>query len=130
MDPLNGIDASNTGLANTARTQQESNSMDKQTFGAAVVSETLNQMNTNSSGQMDANYDFQTKVLGASAGVGTPDTSTIAVTDKETFGAAVVSSTLEAMNTDASGKTDSDYDFQTKVLGAYAGSGTIVDTKS
>ncbi len=130
MDPLHGIGANGTGLANTARTQQETNAMDKQTFGAAVVSETLNLMNSNSSGQMGASYDFQTKVLGAFAGIDTPDKSSIAVTDKETFGASVVSGTLDVMNSDAFGKTDSDYDFQTKVLGAYAGSGTIVDTKS
>ncbi|MHC1713576.1 MAG: hypothetical protein AB9872_15620 [Solidesulfovibrio sp.] len=36
---------------------------DKQTFGAQVVSGTLNQMNTDQSGHLDPDFDFQTKVL-------------------------------------------------------------------
>ena len=37
-------------------------------------------------------------------------------TDKQTFGAQVVSSTIDRLNTNQSGQTNSDYDFQTKVL--------------
>ena len=37
--------------------------MTKQTFGAQVVSKTLDYMNKNQFGQTDADYDFQTKVL-------------------------------------------------------------------
>ena len=49
--------------------------------------------------------------------------------DKETFGAQVVSKTLDYMNEDSSGSTDSDYDFQKRVLeGAFTGKGTIMDT--
>lgn len=77
---------------------------DRQTFGAAVVSKTLDYMN------------------GASSGP--------APFDKQTFGAAVVSKTLDYMNSSSFGghKNGSDYDFQTSVLGAvYAGRGTIMD---
>ena len=116
------------GVTATNQTRQQEQSMDRQTFGAAVVSETLDLMNTDSSGRMDSSYNFQKQVLGAFAGVGS-GTSDIAPVDKETFGAAVVTSTLDAMNTDMGGNTDSSYDFQKKVLGAYAGFGTILDTK-
>jgi len=50
---------------------QAANTMAKQTFGAEVVTETLNVMNQDNSGT-DADYDFQTKVLGAAySGSGT-----------------------------------------------------------
>lgn len=42
----------------------------KQTFGAQVVTATLDKMNTNSSGAVNADYDFQTKVLTAGAVAG------------------------------------------------------------
>jgi len=47
---------------------------DRQVFGAQVVAKTLDTMNRNQnmSGAPDADYDFQTKVLGAAyAGKGT-----------------------------------------------------------
>jgi len=47
---------------------------------------------------------------------GTSLGSMAAVTDKQTFGAQVVSGTLNQMNTDQSGRLNSDFDFQTKVL--------------
>ena len=71
---------------------------DRETFGAAVVSETLDIMN----------------------GTG----STPAPVDKESAEAAVVSKSLDYMNSgsnsgDTAGMAQS-YDFQTDVLGAYA----------
>lgn len=51
--------------------------------------------------------------------------------DKETFGASLVSSTLDTMNTDPFGSdSSSDYSFQKSVLGAYAGLGGVVDTSA
>ena len=49
---------------------------------------------------------------------------------KQTFGAEVVSETLNVMNQNQNNAgTNPDYEFQTKVLGpAYAGSGTTIDT--
>lgn len=130
---INGIgdgnSASGYGVTATSSTQQENQTMDRQTFGAAVVSETLDLMNTTSSGRMDSSYDFQKKVLGAFAGTTTSGGGSTAPMDKETFGASVVTSTLDAMNTDMGGTTDSSYDFQTKVLGAYAEGGNILNTK-
>lgn len=117
------------GVTATNRNSQQHQNMDRQTFGAAVVSETLDLMNTNSSGKLDSSYDFQKQVLGAFAGTGSGSSSGVAPVDKETFGASVVTSTLDAMNTDMGGKTDSSFDFQNKVLGAHAGFGTILDTK-
>lgn len=52
MDAISG-----TSLNATAQTS------DKQTFGAQVVSATIDRMNTNQSGQKNSDYDFQTKVL-------------------------------------------------------------------
>lgn len=78
--------------------------MDKQTFGAAVVSETLDTMN----------------------GSG----SSYAPVDKASADASLVNKTLDYMN---SGSSNSDsgmaqsYDFQTDVLGAYA-MGSLVNT--
>ena len=69
---------------------------DQQTFGAQVVSETLDTMN-------DA-------------------TAQSAAFDRETFGAAVVDKTLDYMNSDPFGSSGSDmsqtYDFAKSVLGA------------
>ncbi|EGY24062.1 hypothetical protein DA2_3713 [Desulfovibrio sp. A2] len=90
---------------------------DSQTFGAAVVSRTLDTMNGVSSSSMQA-----------------------APWDKQTFGAAVVSKTLDYMNSPGlggsgnsgssgwSGSMSADYDFQKSVLGAaYSGKGVLFD---
>ncbi|MBU1610254.1 MAG: hypothetical protein KKC99_00280 [Proteobacteria bacterium] len=104
--------------------------MDSKTFGAAVVSETLDTMNSGSDSGSNS-YDFQKQVLGAHAGLGSSAAGLGAgqPTDKETFGASVVSSTLDAMNTDAMGNSDSSYEFQKKVLSAFTGNGSIVNAK-
>ena len=48
--------------------------------------------------------------------------------DKDTFGAQVVTKTLDYMNASPSGSQNSDYDFQKSVLSAvYTGTGTILD---
>ncbi|QAZ69064.1 hypothetical protein [Solidesulfovibrio carbinolicus] len=39
--------------------------LDQQTMGAQVVTQTLDKLNTNANGKLDADYDFQTKVLSA-----------------------------------------------------------------
>ncbi|NDV25125.1 hypothetical protein [Desulfovibrio sp. JC010] len=54
------------------------------------------------------------------------------VSDKQLFGAQVVTKTLDYMNSDQfSGSTNSDYDFQKSVLSAaYSGVGTIANTKA
>ncbi|QJB57484.1 hypothetical protein [Pseudodesulfovibrio sp. zrk46] len=80
---------------------------DQQTFGAAVVSETLDIMNNTGSG------------------------SNLAPVDKASAEASLVSKTLDYMNTgsssgDSAGMAQS-YDFQTDVLGAYA-KGSLVNT--
>ncbi|BDQ35793.1 hypothetical protein SYK_01530 [Pseudodesulfovibrio nedwellii] len=79
---------------------------DQQTFGAAVVSETLDYMNDTSSG------------------------SSFAPVDKMSAEASLVSKTLDYMNSgsssaDKTGMAQS-YDFQTSVLGAHA-KGVVVD---
>lgn len=77
-----------------------------QTFGAAVVSATLDTMNG---------------VSQASA----------APFDKQTFGAAVVDKTLDYMNSGNSGggMDAASYDFQTSVLGAaYSPVGNVLDS--
>jgi hypothetical protein len=52
-----------------------------------------------------------------------------AITDKESFGAAVVSSTLDKLNSGPSGG-NSDYEFQKTVLGGHAASlGLVADYK-
>ncbi|WP_027180080.1 hypothetical protein [Maridesulfovibrio bastinii] len=59
--------------------------------------------------------------------------STTTASDKQTFGAQVVTKTLDYMNSDSgnSGSTNSDYDFQKSVLGShYSGLGAIADTKA
>ena len=49
--------------------------------------------------------------------------------ERESAEARVVSETLDHMNEDSSGDTDSDYEFQETVLsGIYSGKGTIMDT--
>lgn len=73
--------------------------MDTQTFGAAVVTKTLDYMNGQGSSSIDN-----------------------APMDKQTFGAAVVSKTLDYMNSGQShdnGMAQS-YDFQKSVLGGHA----------
>ncbi len=97
---------------NTGNTSGISTGMDGQTFGAAVVSKTLDTMN---------NVSFSP-----------------APTDASTFGAAVVSKTLDYMNSGslggnasfgASSGMDSSFDFQMSVLSpAYTGKGTILDS--
>lgn len=81
-----------------------------QTFGAQVVSATLDTMNGVSSNQL-------------------------APTDKQSFGAAVVSKTLDYGNSNqfrhgnSFGSADADYDFQKSVLGgAYSAVGSVLDT--
>ncbi len=59
MDALSG----NTAGAAASAIQQ-------QTMGAQVVTETINKMNTGPNGQVNADHDFQTKVL-AGMGKGT-----------------------------------------------------------
>lgn len=82
---------------------------DKQTFGASVVSGTLDAMNGTRSNK-------------------------IPVTDKASFGAAVVSTTLDYMNSPKPGTSkpsdmNNTYDLNQSVLGAaYSGIGTIVDS--
>lgn len=76
---------------------------DRQTFGAQVVTKTMDYMNGSSS-------------------------SDLAPVDKETFGASVVSKTLDYMNSGSIGRDNSSlYDFQTSVLGAAAGLGGFVN---
>lgn len=89
----------------------------KQAFGAAVVSKTMDYMN-NFSGSRGASFSA-------------------APVDKQTFGAAVVSRTLDTLNSGqgythrnqhANQLSGADYGFQKDVLGAYmAGKGTIAD---
>lgn len=80
---------------------------DQQTFGAAVVSETLDIMNNSGSG------------------------SSMAPVDKASAEGALVSKTLDYMN---SGSMSGDkagiaqtYDFSKDVLGAYAGTGSLLN---
>lgn len=83
--------------------------MDKQIFGAQVVSKTLDYMNNSSGGGF-------------------------APVDKQTFGAAVVSKTLDYMNSGSMGGAGSaggmsqTYNFSKDVLGAYtSGIGALAD---
>jgi hypothetical protein len=76
------------------------------TFGAQVVSKTLDYMNNQGSG------------------------NEFAITDKQSFGAAVVSKTLDYMNSSTSYGSDMSqtYDFSKSVLSGYmAGKGAITD---
>ena len=59
---MDAICCSTSGAAASALKQQ--------TMGAQVITETLNRLNTNDNGQVNADYDFQTKVL-AGLGKGT-----------------------------------------------------------
>ncbi len=82
---------------------------DRQTFGAAVVTKTLDTMNNTGSGP--------------------------AAFDKQTFGAAVVSKTLDYMNAGETGRhraqsgMEQTYQFGKDVLSAaYTGKGTVIDS--
>lgn len=80
--------------------------MDRETFGAAVVSETLDRMNG----------------MGGRSGP--------APVDRESAEASLVSKTFDYMNSGSSGSDagmSQSYDFQTSVLGAYA-TGALVNT--
>lgn len=92
------------------QTQMRSQNMAKQTFGAQVVTSTLDTMNG----------------MGSQSGM-----SAGPITDKQSFGAAVVSSTLDYMNSGGPGSMSSnvgDYGFQKQVLGAaYSGASAIAD---
>jgi len=84
-----------------------SSPFDQQTFGAAVVSKTLDYMNNSGSG------------------------SGFTPVDKASAEASLVSKTLNYMNSgsssgDQTGMAQS-YDFQTSVLGAFA-KGSVIDT--
>ncbi len=112
---------SDLGISSTSFANSSAGVWDKQTFGAAVVSKTLDTMNGVASSPLQA-----------------------APWDKQTFGAAVVGKTLDYMNSSGLGNTggaksagstgwsgsmSADYDFQKSVLGsAYSGAGTLVDT--
>ena len=67
---------------------------------------------------------------------GTSSTDSFAPTDKQTFGAAVVSKTLDYMNSGSSGSSASSdmsqtYQFSKDVLGAYtSGIGSIADANA
>lgn len=54
---------------------------------------------------------------------------TASALDQQTMGAQVVTQTLDKLNTDAGGKVDPDYDFQTKVLSAM-GKGAHINTSA
>lgn len=56
---MDAIGGSTSGAAASA--------IQSQTMGAQVVTETINKMNTDSSGKVNPDHDFQTKVL---AGMG------------------------------------------------------------
>ncbi len=83
-----------------------SGAISKEAFGAAVVSQTLDNLN-----------NTQNKP---------------APVDKESFGAAVVSQTLDNLNNNsATSVSGADYQFQKDVLSAaYSGKGTIVDVNN
>jgi len=44
---------------------KQASSMQRQTFGAQVVTKTLQHMNQNQYGSADSDYEFQTRVLSA-----------------------------------------------------------------
>ena len=58
--------------------------------------------------------------ISGSSGFGSSSGSTSAISDKQVFGAQVVSATLDKMNQNGFGQTNSDYDFQKSVLSAHA----------
>ena len=57
--------------------------------------------------------------ISGTSGFGTSSGSTSSISDKQTFGAQVVSATLDKMNQNGFGQTNSDYDFQKSVLSAH-----------
>ncbi|CCO22109.1 hypothetical protein [Maridesulfovibrio hydrothermalis] len=65
-------------------------------------------------------------------GISAAATAVEKATDKQLFGAQVVTKTLDYMNSDQSGSsTNADYDFQKSVLSAhYMGKGTLANTKT
>ncbi|WP_232034855.1 hypothetical protein [Desulfovibrio ferrophilus] len=67
--------------------------------------------------------------MSAVGGVSAASTFSMAA-DKETFGAQVVTKTLDYMNSSpSSGSTSANYDFQKSVLSAvYTGTGTLLDS--
>ncbi len=85
---------------------------DSQTLGASVVTNTLNMMNSQGPSMM----------------------SPMAPMDKQTIGASVVTGTLNTMNYGSpSGMAGADpvaqsFDFNQQVLGAYAGTGSVLNT--
>jgi len=100
ISPVNG------SLAETL--SGTSSPTDKQSFGAQVVSSTLDTMN----GQ---------------GGAGTEATS---ITDKASFGAAVVTKTLDYMNSGSSHGSElaQNYDFSKNILSSYtANTGGVTD---
>lgn len=79
--------------------------LDQQTFGAQVVTKTLDYMNNSQ--------------------------PSVAPMDSQTFGASVVNKTLDYMNNGGFGAADGGmsqtYDFSKDVLGTYTGKGAIAD---
>ena len=73
LSQIYGSDSSSQSQNSSATDSQSSAPMDRQTFGAAVVSKTLDYMNSGSgsSGSLNSDYDFQKSVLGSYAsGIG------------------------------------------------------------
>ncbi|WP_432737725.1 hypothetical protein [Maridesulfovibrio sp. FT414] len=66
------------------------------------------------------------------SGITTAASAVDKATEKQLFGAQVVTKTLDYMNSQQSGSsTNSDYDFQKSVLGAaYSGVGAITNIKT
>ncbi|WP_320169078.1 hypothetical protein [Maridesulfovibrio sp.] len=66
------------------------------------------------------------------SGISQAATAIDTATEKQLFGAQVVTKTLDYMNSSQSGSSsNSDYDFQKSVLGAaYSGVGTITNIKT
>jgi hypothetical protein len=69
--------------------------------------------------------DSMSGISGLSSGLD----SSSAITDRQTFGAQVVTATLDKLNTGTGGEKNADYDFQTKVLGGALGVGAVVNDK-
>lgn len=81
--------------------------LDRQTFGAAVVSKTLDYMNQQGM------------------------SSQAMPVDKQTFGAALVTKTMDYMNSPMFGSStgNADYDFQTTVLSGHVMAGALANFK-
>ncbi|MGE4299794.1 MAG: hypothetical protein AB7E47_17385 [Desulfovibrionaceae bacterium] len=94
---------------------------DAQVFGAQVVTQTLQNLNSGGKGGMSTmggGSGLSTMIAGNSGTSGTSGT----------FGAQVVTKTIQNMNTSPMGGVGSDFDFQTSVLGAPVEAvGTIID---